>query len=90
MNLEIWFQGLTGAERGRNKCICPWMSNVWVRERMLIWEAYKDFRTFLMGAGCLEVKRTLYRSYVFLFFFLGQKGFRNTNRFYNYYMDNIL
>lgn len=46
MDLEIWFQGLTGAERGRNKCICPWMSNVWVRERMLIWEAYKDFRTF--------------------------------------------
>lgn len=42
-----------------------------------------------MGAGCLEVKRTLYSSYVFIVFFLGQKGFRNTNRFYSY-MYNIL
>lgn len=29
----------------------------WFREMMLTREAYQDFRTFLMGAGCLEVKR---------------------------------
>lgn len=78
MDLEIWFQGLTGAERGRNKCICPWMSNVWVRERMLIWEAYKDY--FI---GMRQEELLIRSSYVFtVFFFLEQTGLR-TNKLHD-------
>lgn len=81
MHLEIWFQGLTGAERGRNKCICPAMSNVWVKERMLIWVGLQGHIQWELDVW--RSRGTLYSIYVFIVYFLGQKRFQK-HRQYGY------